>query len=205
MKLEYRAFEGAELRIDDAEQTKRISGYAAVFNGLSENLGGFREKIAPGAFAKTIQTADVRFLLNHDGLPLARTKSGTLKLEEDAAGLRFDAEVEAADPDVQRILPKMQRGDLNQMSFGFYVKKDGWDKTNPQELVRTLYEVELFDISLVTFPAYTQTGAHIRSLKDVYDSYLASLQTQEEANKIGRRQALQAHRERKIKIGGYKI
>lgn len=196
MKLEYRALDGLELRIEGEGSTKKIGGYAAKFNSLSENLGGFREKIAPGAFAASLMSADVRLLLNHDGLPLARTKSGTLKLSEDSIGLRFEADVEMTDPDVQRVVPKMQRGDLTQMSFGFYVKKDAWDMTLPSEAVRTLLEVDLFDVSLVTFPAYPQTQAHVRSAREAYDSYVASLRAQEEATKIEQQRALLAHQDR---------
>jgi HK97 family phage prohead protease len=81
----------------------------------------------PGAFAATLaKKPDVRLLINHDGLPLARTTSGTLKLREDKRGLHFEAELDATDPDVQRILPKVQRGDLSQMSFAFRTIKDAW-------------------------------------------------------------------------------
>ena len=209
MNLEYREFPVAELRLDEgSEQTKKLTGYAAVFNRLSENLGGFREKIAPGAFAKTIQSADVRLLINHDGLPLARTKSHTLTLVEDADGLRFEALMDTSDPDVQRIIPKMKRNDLNQMSFGFYTVSDKWEhpaEKSSKESIRTLLEVDLFDISIVTFPAYPQTSANIRSAKEVYDSYLASLQVQDDAIKIEQQRALDAHRERQIKIWRYQV
>jgi len=161
-----------ELRDSGSGGSKRLSGYAAKFGVLSENLGGFREKIAPGAFADSIRTADVRLLINHEGLPLARTKSGTLKLSEDHAGLRFHAELDGSDPDVARIVPKMQRGDLNQMSFGFYTKRESWNRDDPKNAVRTLLEVELFDVSLVTFPAYPQTGAGIRSPQEIYRDFI---------------------------------
>lgn len=209
MKIEYREFPVMDLRIDDgAEQTKKLTGYAAVFNKLSETLGFFREKIAPGAFARTIKTADVRLLLNHTDLPLARTKSGTLTLSEDENGLRFEAALDALDPDVQRIVPKMRRKDLNQMSFGFYTISDKWEhppEGSDKESVRTLLEVELYDISIVTFPAYPQTSVNIRSAQEVYDSYLASLRAQDEAIKIERQRVLAAHRERQIKIWRYML
>ncbi|HSW64408.1 MAG TPA: HK97 family phage prohead protease, partial [Dissulfurispiraceae bacterium] len=204
-----REFPVMELRLDeDGGQTQKLRGYAAVFNKLSENLGGFREKIAPGAFTKTLKTADVRLLLNHEGLPLARTKSGTLTLSEDENGLRFESDLEAADPDVQRIVPKLRRNDLNQTSFGFFTVLDKWEhpaEGNNKESSRTLIEVDLYDISLVTFPAYPQTSVNIRSAKEVYDSYLASLRAQDEAIKIERQRALAAHRERQIKIWRYML
>lgn len=186
MKLEYRAFQAVELRM---ENEKTMCGYAAVFNCFSENLGGFRERIAQGAFSKTITDADVRLLVNHEGLPLARTRSNTLKLEEDEKGLYFKADIEINDPDVQRILPKMKRGDLDQMSFGFYIIHDKWEEDKLQnDYIRTLLEVRLFDISIVTYPAYPQTSVNIRSAKETYDAYLASLQTQNEAIKTDEEQ-----------------
>ena len=162
MKIEYRAFPFLEVRVDGDGQPK-VVGHAAVFNSLSEDLGGFREKIAPGAFTKTLKEADVRFLINHDGLPLARTKSGTLDLKEDDRGLRIEAALEPEDPDVQRLLPKMQRGDLDQMSFAFRAIVDEWD-TSKTPQVRTLKEVSLFDVSIVTFPAYPRTSVKVRSI-----------------------------------------
>jgi len=157
----------------DGFSSGRISGYAAVFNKLSENLGGFREKIAPGAFANTLMRgADVRLLLNHEGLPLARTKSGTLKLSEDSTGLFFETELELTDPDVQRIIPKMKRKDLTQMSFGFCVISDTWDHS--AQPIRTLLECDIFDISIVTYPAYPQTNVGIRTPAQVYNEYARS-------------------------------
>lgn len=207
MNLEYREFPVEELRFShESDKIKTLRGYAAVFGKLSEELGGFREKIAPGAFAKTLIKADVRLLINHKDLPLARTKSGTLLLSEDENGLRFEAGLDATDPDVQRLIPKMERGDLNQMSIGFFTISDKWEHPAEQKAggsIRTLLEVELCDISVVTFPAYPQTSVNIRSTKDVYDSYLTSLRAQEDVIKIGLRRAQEAHRERLIKIRGY--
>ena len=203
MKLEYREFT-LEIRADENE--KKLKGYAAVFDKLSENLGGYREKIAKGAFAKTIEKADVRLLINHEGLPLARTKSHTLALAEDDEGLRFEADLDLTDPDVQRIIPKLRRKDLNQMSFGFYTVSDKWEhpsEKSTKESIRTLLEVDLYDISLVTYPAYPQTSASVRSAQEIYDSYLASLRAQDEAIKAEQRQALEAQRERQIKLWRY--
>lgn len=208
MKIEYREFPVTELRFDeDGGQAKKLRGYAAIFNRLSENLGGFREKIQPGAFARTIKTADVRLLVNHEGLPLARTKSGTLLLSEDDNGLRFESDMDLTDPDVQRLIPKMRRSDLNQMSFGFFTISDKWEhpaEGSNKESIRTLLEVELYDISIVTYPAYPQTIVNIRSAKEVYDSYIASLRAQDDAVEIERQRVLAAHLEMKIKLWGYK-
>ncbi|SEN79994.1 HK97 family phage prohead protease [Lihuaxuella thermophila] len=163
MNIERRAFPLMEIRMIDEENSPKITGYAAVFNELSENLGGFREQIAPGAFAKTIQTADVRALWNHDpNFVLGRNKSGTLQLAEDERGLR----IEIIPPDAQwakDLIASMKRGDVDQMSFGFRTVEDVWEAKG-KENIRTLKEVELFDVSIVTYPAYPQTSVQARSL-----------------------------------------
>jgi len=161
----------AEVRADDTGV--KVSGYAAVFN-QEANIGGyFREVILPGAFRKALGSNDVPFLINHTGLPLARTRSGTLKLTEDSHGLKIETELDSSDPDVQRIVPKMKRGDLDKMSFAFRATVQRWDDTQDPPL-RTVEEVELFDVSVVTDPAYDGTSIALRSL--------------DEARKEGRRQ-----------------
>lgn len=154
--LEFRAGEG-----DDAVPV--LAGYAAMFGELSEDLGGFREVIAPGAFAKALG-GDVRALFNHDGnLILGRTKSKTLRLEEDQRGLR----VEILPPDTSAardLMTSVQRGDVDQMSFGFRTVEDKWEVVDGEN-IRTLIEVRLFDVSPVTFPAYPQTEIALRSME----------------------------------------
>lgn len=173
-KMEYRAFPlaGVEVRAGEGDsEPLKIVGHAAVFNSLSEDLGFFREKIAPGAFAKTIQEADVRALWNHDpNFVLGRTKSGTLKLAEDDKGLA----VEITPPNTvwaRDLMESIKRGDVDQMSFGFQVIKEEWegDANNP---IRVLKEVRLFDVSPVTFPAYTATDVQVRSLLSILRNYL---------------------------------
>lgn len=163
MDKEYRHFTATELRARSGDKPG-ISGHAAVFNQLSEDLGGYREKIQPGAFADTIKGGDVRALWNHDpNFILARTKSGTLRLAEDNTGLKIDADL----PDTtfaRDLLKSIDRGDVDQMSFGFMVLPDGssW-RMEEGTLVRTLLKVELFDVSPVTFPAYPQTDVSARA------------------------------------------
>ncbi len=162
-QAEFRACAEVELRAEG--DSVSIGGYAAVFNSLSEDLGGFREVIRRGAFTHTIaQGADVRLLINHEGMPLARTKSGTLRLAEDNRGLRIDATLDPKDPDVQRLIPKMQRGDISQMSFGFRTLKDAW-RIEGADQIRELHSVDLFDVSAVTYPAYQSTEVALRSLE----------------------------------------
>lgn len=166
MNLERRAFQlQFQLRARGAEKMG-ISGHAAVFNQLSEDLGGgWREKIAPGAFHESIQRDDIRSLWNHnvDNL-LGRNKSGTLRLEEDAIGLAIDNDF--PDTTVARdVYTLIERGDISGMSFGFWPLREDYDFSGPVP-VRILLEVKLFDVSPVTDPAYIQTDISVRSMLD---------------------------------------
>lgn len=143
-----------------------VSGYAAVFDSLSEDLGGFVEEIKRGAFRKVLRSGpDVRFLINHDGVPLARTTNDTLRLSEDSKGLRIEADL----PDTTQardLATSINRGDLDQMSFMFTVGADGreWD-FDAEPAVRTIHEMSgLFDVSAVTFPAYPATQIGVRGV-----------------------------------------
>jgi len=163
-EIERRNFPVEELRaITDDKGLRHITGYAAVFNSLSDNLGGFREKIDKGAFKKSIKKDDVRALKNHNtDYVIARTKSGTLKLSEDERGLKIDA----LPPDAgwaRDLMVSIERGDIDQMSFGFMTISDRWE-TKDKEEIRTLEEVQLFDVSPVAFPAYPDTAVGLRSL-----------------------------------------
>jgi len=164
---EQRAYVIDGLAVEErAGQTPLIRGHAAVFNMLSEDLGGFREQIAPGAFADAIGTDDVRALFNHDpNLILGRNLSGTLKMSEDARGLAI--EIDPPDTQYARdLMVSLKRGDINQMSFGFSVRPNGqnWAKDDEGRVVRTLTKLRLFDVSPVTYPAYPQTDAAVRSM-----------------------------------------
>jgi uncharacterized protein len=165
-KIERRNFPVTELRAStDDKGLRHIIGYAAVFNSLSEDLGGFREKIAPGCFARACKEGDVRALRNHNSdYVIARTKSGTLMLSEDAHGLKMDA----MPPDAQWVkdmMASIDRGDVDQMSFGFRTLSDEWNLIDG-ESIRTLLDVELFDVSPVTYPAYPDTEVGLRSLEE---------------------------------------
>lgn len=160
MEIEKRALmQAPEFRKADGKTTLR--GYAAVFNSETEIGGFFREKIAPGAFANTIG-GDVRALVDHDsGRVIGRTKSGTLRLSEDERGLAI--EVDLPDTSDGRDLETLvSRGDIDGMSFGFRVLHDEWDET-VEPTLRTIHEVELFEVSAVTFPAYQDTSLALRS------------------------------------------
>jgi hypothetical protein len=147
------------LDLRQAQDGTTLYGYAAVFDSPSEPMP-FVEYVKRGAFQKTIKDgADVRLLIDHEGVPLARTKSGTLRLSEDERGLAVEADLDPMNPDAARIISAMKRGDLSQMSFAFRTIKDSW---SDDRSVRELREVQLFDVSVVTFPAYEETVAEIR-------------------------------------------
>jgi HK97 family phage prohead protease len=162
MDIERRSFNLQEIRAKRGD-ILTIAGHAAVFNQLSDDLGGFREQIAPGAFADTIGQDDIRALWNHDpNYPLARNKSGTLRLHEDSTGLAIEADL-VDEPFERSLIKKIERGDVSQMSFGFMVPPDGdaW-RFQSEGLVRTLNKVQLFDVSPVVYPAYPQTDVNAR-------------------------------------------
>lgn len=144
----------------------RVSGYAAVFDEETKIGGMFTEVIAKGAFRSAIERQDdVVFLINHEGLPLARTRSGTLTLTEDDRGLRIDANLDSTDPDVRSIVPKMKRGDLDKMSFAFIPTRQTWDDSG-EIPKRTILDFErVVDVSIVTNPAYDGTEIGLRSLE----------------------------------------
>lgn len=162
MTIERRALTSPiEVRASDKGRT--IGGYAAVFNSETDIGGYFREKIAPGAFAPALK-GDVRALFDHDSAHvLGRTKSGTLRLSEDDKGLAVEIDL----PDTQTardLTASMERGDIDGMSFGFRVTKQEWDETQDPPL-RTIQEVELLEVSVVTFPAYDDTEIALRDLE----------------------------------------
>jgi HK97 family phage prohead protease len=139
---------------------RRLEGYAATF-GTEADLGGFRERIAPGAFRSAL-VSDVLALLDHDaGKVLGRTRSGSLRLAEDSRGLSFSLDV----PETQAgrdVLALAERGDLGGMSFGFIVPNDGdsWEGRT-----RTLHTIGLREISVVSaWPAYAGTEIALRSM-----------------------------------------
>jgi len=165
--FERRAFPltGIQIRAaDDESRRLHFTGRAVVYDQLSEDFGGWQEVIKPGAATRTLAAnPDVRFLINHDAnLLLGRTTSGTLRLTEDSEGVLVDADM--ADVSYARDLAvSLEREDITQMSFGFWIVSDGWSGS--------LHEVREFDfdggdVSVVTYPAYTQTSAELRALAD---------------------------------------
>lgn len=165
---EMRVCETAEIRVDHPDDgTRKIHGYAAIFDALSQPLFGFREVIKPGAFKKTLKEADVRALHNHDpNYVLGRKSARTLRLKEDEKGLAM--EIDPPDTSFANdLLVSIERGDVNQSSFGFTTVKDFWFMEGDTQ-IRELREVKLLDVSVVTFPAYHQTEVHVRAVLDSF-------------------------------------
>lgn len=158
-RVAYTTIDVRQMQEGESEGTT-LYGYAAVFDSPSEPMP-FVEYVKRGAFAKTLERgADVRLLIDHEGVPLARTTSGTLRLHEDERGLAVAADLDPNNPDAMRVMSALKRGDLSQMSFAFRTIKD---RFSDDGMVRELDEVDLFDVSVVTFPAYERTVAEIRS------------------------------------------
>jgi len=162
-----------EIRVYNMQQSEvkdgnYVFGYAALFNSMSEEFFGmWREVIDPGAFDNA-DISDVRALFNHDNnLLLARTKSGTLDLEIDANGLKY--EFEAPNTSYGKDLVElMRRGDVTQSSFGFTIAKDGeyWEERSGEMPIRHITRIEkLYDVSPVTYPAYPDTTVAMRNLE----------------------------------------
>jgi HK97 family phage prohead protease len=177
MKIERRTF-GMEFRAD--EESGKVTGYGAVFDSLSENLGGFRETIAPGAFDGVLED-DVVALINHDpNLLLARTSSGTLKLDVDSAGLRYAFDISEASY-AKDLAISLKRGDIKQSSFAFSVDQDTWKEDDDGRIIRTIVKVaRLYDVSPVTYPAYPDTSVALRGFEQFQQTLSRSTQIEHE-------------------------
>jgi HK97 family phage prohead protease len=177
MKTFERRMTASGLEVRESSDALTLTGYASTFNSPYD-MGWYTESVDPGAFKRTLgQTPDVRLLINHAGLPLARTTSGTLTLDTDSLGLRISAELDPADPDVAALAPKMRRGDLSQMSFAFRVMGDDGDAWSKDWTERTLLGLDLNDgdVSVVTYPANPGATAALRDGGHVPADALASV------------------------------
>jgi HK97 family phage prohead protease len=142
------------------------TGYASVFDKRSVNLGGFVEVVAPTAFNKTIQEADVRALFNHDpNKLLGRSSAGTLRMSVDSVGLAYEIDLPDT-TDGRDVATLMERGDITGSSFGFRMIEDSWSETEDGFPQRTLLSVALRDVSPVTYPAYPDSEAALRHLAE---------------------------------------
>ena len=184
MKLTNSYFTCEDIEIRAEGEKKTLRGYAAIFDKLSSPLMGFREKIRAGAFKESINKENIRALWNHNtDLVLGSTKNNTLRLEEDTRGLKFEIDL----PDTQwgrDAAVSVSRGDVDGMSFAFNVKKQEWDESDINNVVRTLVDVDLHEISPTAFPAYPQTKVTARSVKEDYEDYFTEQLKEEEKRKL---------------------
>lgn len=169
---ERRAFKCEQFELRATSDTSvTLAGYASVFDRGYEmyggpDKGGWTEIVDRSAFDETLKRKpDLHLLINHEGMPLARTKSGTLRLSTDSTGLKVEADLDRSDPDVQRLEVKMGRGDMDEMSFAFRTVRHEWAN---DETERRLLELNLDkgDVSVVNFGASPHTSAGIRSMQD---------------------------------------
>ena len=197
-KKELRMLPMAELRVAENDGGgSYIEGHAAVFDSWSETLGGifpFKEIVRKGAFNESIGKDDIRALFNHDpNYVLGRNRAGTLELVEDEVGLR----VRITPPDTswaRDLQASIRRGDITQMSIGFIVEEDKWSTENGMD-TREIRKVQLFDVSPVTFPAYTATDVGVRAMEE-YNGYRAEQRNKAEAEE---RTAEKAKQQAKLK------
>jgi HK97 family phage prohead protease len=169
--VQHRSFTVAdlEMREDTSSGVIRFEGVASVVGtpySVRDHLGEFTETMNAGAFHRTIrQKADVRMLKNHNSdFVFARTKSGTLELADDPHLRASAPSLDPANPQVQTLRSELARGDVDQMSIGFRVKDDVW---NDDYTERTIKEIELIEVSVVTFPASPTTSAGLRSIDEL--------------------------------------
>lgn len=161
---EVRTFNVSDIEVRNDDGKNVVVGYGAVFNSESNDLGGFVEYIAPGAFDGRLED-DVRFLINHDGLPLARTTNNTLRLSVDERGLKYEADMPETTL-ANDLMTLLRNGTISQSSFAFTVEEDSWENVDGRN-IRTINKVSrLYDVSSVTYPAYNEAGSFaLRSLE----------------------------------------
>lgn len=146
----------------ESEEGLFIEGYFSVFNSTYELWPGATESVAPGAFENTLG-GDIRALIDHETrLVLGRNKSGTLELREDSHGLWGRVKINPNDQDAVNLYERVKRGDVDQCSFGFDIVKEDTEVRDDGSVHWTIREVKLYEVSVVTFPAYTETSVSAR-------------------------------------------
>ena len=154
---------GTKFETREDGENLSIEGYFAVFNSNYEIAPGMSESIAPGAFSKTL-SGDIRALINHDTtLVLGRTKANTLQLREDNHGLWGHIDINPNDTDAMNLYERVKRGDVDQCSFGFDILSEETDFRDDGSVHWTIKEVELYEVSPCTFPAYEETNISARA------------------------------------------
>lgn len=171
MTIEKRSI-ATEVRVSEQKDCYEIRGVAAAYNCLSKNLGGFRERIAPGAFTRSLNSGEeLKCLYNHDsGVVLGSRRAGTLTVEDTNRGLEFRCQLNPESQQHRDIFQSIKRGDVADMSFGFVVDPNGdeFDEVKDEKgrrfIRRTLKSVRCHEISVVSFPAYNSTSVSARNL-----------------------------------------
>lgn len=158
-----RNFRSLDLNANDEAAEKIISGYFIVFNSETELYEGCFEEIAPESF-DNVDLSDVRALIDHEtSKVLGRTKSGTLTLSVDAKGVYGEIKVNENDTEAMNLYSRVQRGDVDQCSFGFNILDEEMEARDDGSYKFTIKAIELFEVSVVTFPAYADTAVEARS------------------------------------------
>ena len=146
---------------EDGEE-KRIEGYFAVFNSNYQIWNDWSESVAPGAFSDTLGD-DIRCLIDHETMyVLGRNKAGTLELREDSHGLWGSVLINPNDSAAMDLYARVQRGDVNQCSFGFDILDEETEYRDDGSVHWTIKKVKLYEVSCVTFPAYAETSIQAR-------------------------------------------
>mgnify|MGYP003132468809 CR=1 FL=1 len=189
MTIETRTAQFSELRA--VSGSNKVAGYAAMFGKRSVDLGGFVEVIQAGAFKRSLESDDdIKALIEHGGIAIGRRANKTLELREDKNGLNIEIDLPdtTAGNDIRK---SIERGDVDQMSFGFRVRTGGafYDETDEGLILRTLTDVELHEVSIVTFPAYPDTSIAKRSVQAWREEMGESLaeQTRQWRDQMGRK------------------
>lgn len=152
----------SQFQTREAEGDLTIEGYFSVFNSIYELWPGATESVAPGAFSETLGN-DIRALVNHDDtLVLGRNKAGTLELREDSHGLWGKIKVNPNDGDAMNLYERVKRGDVDQCSFGFWIEDEETEFRDDGSIHWTIRKVNLFEVSVCTFPAYEATEVSAR-------------------------------------------
>jgi HK97 family phage prohead protease len=184
---EVRQIKATELRVATNDKGERVlSGYAAVFNSLSLDMGGWFELVSSAAFTRTLEeNPDVLALYSHDtSLVLGRTKSSTLTLTVDTTGLAFSV-VLPNTTTANDLIVLIERGDISGCSFGFVCQNDVWTEDAEGRYVRTLLDVDLYEITITASPAYPDTSISLRSAPMEIRSKITSTETPPEVRNKG--------------------
>lgn len=143
-------------------EAKRIEGYFAVFNSIYQIAPDMSESVAPGAFTETLD-GDIRALIDHETMyVLGRTAAGTLELREDETGLWGSILINPNDQDAMNLWHRVERGDVNQCSFGFDILNEDTEFLEDGSVHWTINRVKLYEVSVCTFPAYAETSVEAR-------------------------------------------